>query len=359
MSLDSPSVVRWLSRIGVSSRVYYRRIFQAFLGWAGETPDELLEEQREHRDFRVLDRVQEYILSLEAREGYKVIIYSVIKSFFMHNRLPLPTDPGFKIRGDRPKVVGSLALGEVSRVLDSCNEVYRAVFLCMFQGGMGSNELVHWSDTGWEALREQLRSDERFIRVDLPGRKKAKNIRPFYTFIGRDAMEALRIWLKVRGNGDGSIFLNQFDKPINWKCIHTYWSSHLLRLGIIERPENPPNHIRYGKNPHELRDLFRTRWQKSGRAPEVAEFFMGHNIDPLGYNKAMSDRNYTRNEYRQASKWLNIISEDPEHIHIDEVEDMRSELKDEIIEQYEKAMHEKDLIMSEVLKRLEYLERHE
>ena len=301
--------------------------------YKGIGPDGLVEVQREMGGYVVLDLVQGYVNSLNRRESTKRWAYSVLRSFFLHNRAALPQDSSFRIRGDRPKVVGGVSVEELRFILSGCNEMYHAVFLCMFQGGMGIGELVYWSDHGLASLKTQLREDAVPLRVDLPGRKKSKYIRPFYTFIGSNAVDAVRRWMKIRPPEAETIFVNQYGDPLTTGSIQRYWKDHCFKSGVVEKPEKRDIRTRYGKNPHELRDLFRTRWQKSGRAPEVAEFFMGHNIDPLGYNKAMSDKNYTRNEYRQASKWLNIISEDPEHIHIDEVEDMRTELKDEIMEE--------------------------
>jgi len=310
------------------------------------SPNELVVFQGEHRDFQVLDVVQKYILSFEGTAHYKRFIYAALRSFFMHNRVSLPQDRGFNVRAEKPKNVGTLTVDEVRRVLDSCNECYRALFLCMFQSGMGIGELEYWSDHGCESLLRQFELDKNPIRVDLPGRKQGRNTRPFYTFIGRDAIDALRVWLRKRPKEAKAIFTNQFGGSITRYGIRYYWTRHLHRLGLIKKPDPwIPGH-RYGKNPHEFRDLFRSRWQKSGRVPEAAEFFMGHVIDPNEYNKAFMDENYARREYRRAEKWLNILSEDPEHVHIDEVDGMVNDL-----------LKAKGFLLEEALKRIELLEK--
>ena len=48
----------------------------------------------------------------------------------------------------------------------------------------------------------------------------------------------------------------------------------LKRLGLIIGKRGKS--ARYGKNLHEIRDLFRTRWEKSGASGAAAEFFKGH-----------------------------------------------------------------------------------
>jgi len=198
----------------------------------------------------------------------------------------------------------------------------------MFQGGMGLKEIVYWSNHGLPSLKEQLRLGVHPIRIDLPGRKLNRNIRPFYTFIGWDAINTLKDWLEVRPNRSRAIFTNQFGDPVSEKSIRNYWTRHLKNLGIIKPPENPSHRTRYGKNPHELRDLFRTRWQKSGASPEVAEFLMGHIVDPLGYNKAMRDHDYVAGEYMKAEPWLNILSEDPSKVPLRDVLAMKRRIEE-------------------------------
>lgn len=353
MLSDSESVKKWLSRMDEPTRRPYLAVLRRFYDWLEEvdppllrfSPDEFIAFQKENKDFQVLDVVQSYILSLDYREGSKRAVYSTLRSFFMHNRASLPQDRGFRIRGSIPKVVGTLTLDNLKMVLASSNRCYRSVFLCMFQGGMGQSELVFWSNNGFRILLEQLDNGVKPIRVDLPGRKKAKYGRPYYTFLGRDAINALRKWMDERGRESGAIFLNQFGQSISSKSISRYWIKHLTKLGLVDRVPNPTPKTRYGKNVHELRDLFRSRWQKSGRVPEAAEFFMGHVIDPLEYNKAFRDENYARMEYRRAEKWLNILSEDPEHVHIDEVDGMVDEL-----------LKAKGFLLEDARKRIEILE---
>ena len=87
-------------------------------------------------------------------------------------------------------------------------------------------------------------------------------------------------------------------------------------------------HVRYGKNLHELRDLFRTRWEKSGARGAAAEFFMGHVVDPLDYNKAYRDEAFARAQYLEAEPWLNVVSEEPSKVDVGEVRSLRHQLDD-------------------------------
>jgi hypothetical protein len=176
------SIERWRSRVSEVSGEKYVRVFRGFLGWLGKgdgglsllDADGLVAFQKEYRDFQVLDVVQGYVNSFEGTENYKRFVYAVLKSFFMHNRASLPQDRSFKVRGERPKNVATLTVGEFKRVLDSSNECYRAVLLCMFQGGMGGGEVEYWSDHGWPSLSRQVELGGNPIRIDLPGRKQGR-----------------------------------------------------------------------------------------------------------------------------------------------------------------------------------------
>ena len=124
----------------------------------------------------------------------------------MHNRAPLPPDPSYRLRSEKEPVVSRLDVEEFRRIVLASNPLYRAVWLCMLQGGMGSNELIYWSNHGWRSLQRQLREGRYPIRIDLPGRKHNRNIKSYYTFLGRDALEALETWLEHRPPGARSIF---------------------------------------------------------------------------------------------------------------------------------------------------------
>jgi hypothetical protein len=218
-------------------------------------------------------------------------------------------------------VKGDLPVEEINRILTASNRCMRAVALCMVGGGMGWEAIEYWSANGLKSLRSQLSARILPIRVDLPGRKKNRNKKPYYTLLGSDAVDALQAWLEVKPEGD-YIFYSAIDTRLNYVAFKTYWLRHLKRLGLTEAKAKKAGDSgrRTGKNPHELRDVFRTRWEKSGASGAVAEFLMGHVGDPLGYNKAQNDESYVRSEWNKASKWLNIVTMDPSKLSQDEVE---------------------------------------
>lgn len=326
METESIATAKWLGRLSESSRRSYGPTFERFMRYVREkggtfkekTPDELVRYQRDSdngSNYDILDLIQGWIGTMEARQSSKATAYAIIRSFFSHNRVALPSDPSFIIRGDRERVVGILTVENIRDMVLSANRCYRAVFISMFQGGMDTSSLIYWSENGLDSLKKQLRNDPETIKIKLPGRKKRRNKEPFYTLIGRDAIEALEAWMEVRPPGHKQIFLTRafedkekgIRKPVSPKSVKMYWLKHLEKIGLISR--NGGSHsTRYGLNLHEIRDVFRSQWEKSPAKASVAEFMMGHVVDKLEYNKAYRDDAWTLQEYRKSLPMLEIMS---------------------------------------------------
>lgn len=316
---EYPTVSRWFGRLGESTQVVYENTFKLFMEWLGEydspfkgySPDELIEYQTNCDNgsrYDLLDLIQVWVSSQKSRASTKKRYYAVVKSFFSHNRAELPRDPGYNIRSKKPPVRGTLTIEELKQVCLKSNKTYRAIFLSMFQGGMDQSSFLYWNENGHNDLVKQLKEGREIIKVDLPGRKQTRNKKPFYSFIGPDSVNAIRDYLKTRPNIEGPIFLNQFGESIKSKALRMYWIRKIKQLGLVEEKNNPGPGTRYGKNLHEVRDLFRSQWSKSPASHVVAEYCMGHVIDDLGYDKSFRDVDYYREQYKDAVVHLQIMS---------------------------------------------------
>jgi integrase len=339
------SVEKWLSRLAPSTARMNRHELGYFMKWlksngghfSDYTPDMLVEYQKKAADghqYDILDFVQSWVQTLKGRYETKRHRYNAVRSFFAHNRAHLPPDKSFKIRSDIPPVRAMLSAEDVRNIVLSCNVMYRAVFLCLLMGGMGQEEFIWWSNNGLDKLKKDLKREKDIIRIDLPGRKSSRNRHGYYTMMGGDALVALKNWMLERSTlvmekdiKCMSIFLNQFGRPLNKPSLYTYWYRHLRKLNLVVDIEMQGN--RTGKNPHELRDTFRTLWEKSGAATSVAEFAMGHVVDELGYNKAHHDEAWVRKEFRKALPYLNILSSTRAYGQVseDRVAELEAQLK--------------------------------
>lgn len=108
---------------------------------------------------------------------------------------------------------------------------------------MGWGEIDHWNRVGLESVYEQLDARVHPLKIELPGRKKNRNIIPFHTYIGRDAKDALKHYLNHErpDHPSGAIFIMQTDTPINYHATTNYWTRQLARLGIIVQEPKKAN----------------------------------------------------------------------------------------------------------------------
>ena len=108
------------------------------------------------------------------------------------------------------------------------------------------------------------------------------------------------------------------------------WLQLVRRAGLIPQEHAKETGTRYGYNTHEMRDVARSLLHTHGKADgldqDCVELWLGHEIDPLHYNKFYLDREYVQHQYCLAEKFLNIISNPP--VTTEEVKRQKQELED-------------------------------
>ena len=337
---DYETVNKWSSRVAPSTAKINERLFNDWLNWIKENrprfssydPDQLIEYQKTSDNgsrYDMVDLIQSFIIQHKGRLGYKKKIRSALRSFFLHNRAELPRDPSFTVRSEKESVRGKLSVEHIRDIILSSNKTYRAIYLAMFQGGMDQEAFLYWNLNGLQDTLKQINEGKDIIKIELPGRKKQRNLSTYHTWIGPNAVEALKDYLKTRPHTEGAIFINQLKKPISKHAVSHYWLRHTDEINIIARKKNNHSGNRYGCNVHELRDVFRSQWEKSSAKGSVAEFAMGHMVDQLEYNKAHRDESWTLSEYRKALPMLQLMTRGEPYglVESDEVDKLRAEVQ--------------------------------
>jgi integrase len=322
--VESPKVKLWLSRVQPRTSEAYRNLFKTFLRWlrvsggkfSEYTPEQLLEYSKlgDEQKWELVDLTLEFVLTLKGTEGHIKNHLKAIKSFFKHNRCLLPDDTNIRLKPTRKKVEGTLTLENIRDVILASNTLYRAVFLVMFSSGLGQDEFIRWSNEGLPSLRQQLEAHQDVIRIDVAGRKKMKNRYNYYTFIGGDALEALKIYLKYRDKlypNNPEIFITAMKAPLTANTLYHEWMRTVKKLQIYKqmpRLEGEPSEWQ-GINPHEMRDVLITKWQEWGASPQIyCEYRVGHVIDKYEYNKIYRNEPKMREEFLNVLPYLNILS---------------------------------------------------
>jgi len=222
---------------------------------------------------------------------------------------------------------------EIRDVILASDPTYQAAFLSMFQGGIGCGDFECWNLHGWEDLEKDLEKDLKVIQIRLPIRMGR---RPFHTYIGGDAVEAIRKYLLHRdrarvaferlekGRRDRAqrkgetyverefttaVFYNKFGAPITAEALRKYWFNQTVRLGLVEPAGDGNAGNRYGKNLHEMRSVFRRMWEYSGEALSFAHYLLGHVGD---YSRepglVLMNEKRVRSAYERALPYLQIMS---------------------------------------------------
>jgi len=322
-------VVHWLGRVGVRSRPTYGAAFRLFMrwlsgrtSWLGVDASGLLVRQAEAEDpYELLDLLQEFVSGLDRGAKSKQLVYAAVKSFFMHNRCALPDDRGFRIRGTKPPVVPRLSLNDVSNLVRAAGLRDRSILLVKWQAMLDNERTSYVGQRLTDQVVSQIKAGTNPVRLDLPGRKSEENIAGYYTFIGKDAADALVAYFeKERGwprQGD-PIWLEKTrsgkQKPFTTSAFACMWLRLTRRIGLVPKRKGIVG-SRYGYNAHEMRDIAKSLLHTSAKAQgfdmDCCEFWLGHKVDPLGYDKFHNDQEYVRKQYLIAEKYLNIISTPP------------------------------------------------
>ena len=372
-------VERWRSGLATTTARANLPLIPTFFAYCEVSVEEAVAWQKAHPgEYRFVDAAYQWIeqnphlsvSTMETRMG-------IVRGFFVANRAGLPQDK-HRFHSDKAPVMGELSVEEFRRILLSCNVTYKAALLVQFQSGSGRGELHYINMQHAEHVWREVKRDRRIIRLTMPGRKSNRNRKPYYTFIGGDAVDALKRLFHSRGwKQPAFLFEDQFGHPVSTKALSTYFKRHSFKAGVVTEQTWPclecggetvkrmrskrgvkwviyvcthchrehradayavGRHewggLRYRVRTHELRDLFRTQWHRAQRYagvdPDDAEFHMGHTIDRDKYDKIMTDVAEARRQYRLALPWLNVVSESPEKVDRvvveEELESLRREM---------------------------------
>jgi len=322
---ENPEVQRWLAekaRRSKYTRKAYEHIIYYYFEWlkakkgfmnAKQLLDDYKALKKEGREYEHIDIAKEFLFNgkLATRSRvYRDQNWRTIRSFYEFNRCPLPRE---KIdltisevdekRLREKSGLEPMRLEDVKKLIGPAKIKYKTVILILLQSGMRVGDFCEQFNTvEAKNVLKQLREGKCPIKINLIASRKENP--QYFTFIGRDAIDALKEYLNVRGEvKEGEpIFLTQMGKPITGKLIDKQIQVLKRQTGLVDR------HF----TPHTLRDIFKTECAHRGVKEAISEFFIGHALDKLGYNQL--DKLYPRDfeiEYAKVEDAFNIISYKP------------------------------------------------
>jgi len=153
-----------------------------------------------------------------------------------------------------------------------------------------------------------------------------QTLKTYYTFLGEEGRQAILNWLKIREKEFGKIhdgdpiFLvkNKFNGrivPPQRFSIQAFLVRMQRKLKIKPLIEEK-RRTRYGYHIHEMRDFFKSMCTLAGVSNIASEYWLGHDIDKLGYDKSPQyDEKFFEREYLKVEPKLRVwtsATESPE-----------------------------------------------
>jgi hypothetical protein len=153
------------------------------------------------------------------------------------------------------------------------------------------------------------------------------------------------------------LFITIRHTPIGRDRVSNEFTQLAITAGLETKKYGKANEVRYRFHSHELRDTFRTNCTIAGVNYPVAEFFLGHSIDKLGYDKSPEvDVEHFRSQYRLVDPYVNVLSR--QSVSTKKVEELEQKIteRDSIVQALLNDGKSKDERVTELEKKLETLE---
>jgi len=358
---NEPELVKWISGITKSgTRMTYKSAYRVYAQFTGLNSTHLIDEAiedmkrdvREKRDVvktRLLNFYQylisEYPVSSRGKGEHEIVrkglrsktahmFVNAIRSFYstfeiyvvLKGRSALPPARVVNKRMD-------LTTMDVKALIDHVrNPRDRAIILTMFQGGMDVSTLcsIKLSD-----VSERLRNKEYPLKLELFREKTGTE---YYTFLGKDAIDAIRAYLNdVRSKGvelksNDPLFIKElsqrWDKdkgayvksiePMETGLVQKVLRETAIRCGLVTEENN--GHDMNPVSPHALRESFGSIMVNHGVSDSLVDFWLGHKIGDMAeaYKRARFDE--AKKTYLEKESFITVSGK------IEDIQKIREEL---------------------------------
>jgi len=348
-----PALKRWLGTIMRKGTLYnYRSAFRVYTLFTGSTASALIDEAledmkrdpRERQDVVLKRLIQffnwlktEYPLKRSKGKGkYEVVgkgisdklshmYVGAIRSFYstfgvtvrMKGRHSLPRP---RVQNKRMKV----AAEQVRVLVDHARTPRdRAIILTLFQSGMDVSTLCSLK---YGNVAEALAKGEYPLKLDL---YRPKTGVEFYTFLGRDAIQALKAYLAdmqnrgVHFKHNMSLFLKERGKQaLTTNLIQNMMRNVAIKAKFIDKENNGKAFNPLG--PHALRESFGSIMINSGVPDTIVDFWLGHSIGEMAEAYKSVQAESLRKMYLERERLISVSAQKVD------VEELKTKLRAEL-----------------------------
>lgn len=327
-------VKKWLMQVKESSRPVYLSAMKAYCEFTGLNPKELIDEAEEDRkkpirqqgrpEMRLAEFFEwlttEYevktrgkVRKASGRKGISKMMaatyVAAIRSFYRRNGFHIMT----KLPKAAPKpenIKRSLTTDDIRKLVNHAPTLRdRAIILFMFQGGFDVSTLC---SLNYGNVRRELEEGKTPLLIRVV---RQKDEVPYFTFVGKDAVEALKAYLNDRRakgevlNDKTPLFIKEGARKgkherISGNLIQNMLRETALKAGIVTREELENADLNPCR-PHALRSAFSTILKLKGFDPNLVDFMMGHRL-PYGGAYLIPPEEKVREMYGEVESELSI-----------------------------------------------------
>lgn len=339
-------IKKWITQVKDSSKATYLSAIKAYIEFTGLNPKELIDEAEEDRkkprrqQGKPEERLAEFHKWLlteyevktrgknrkpSGRKGISKMMATTyvgaIRSFYRRNGFPIMTKtPKAAPKKENRKM--SLTPREVKLLVDHAPTLRdRAIILFMFQGGFDASTIC---SLNYGDVKRGLERGEVPLLIEVV---REKDEVEYFTFVGYDAVEALKAYLndRKRKGEELKLYSPLFAKEGAKKLKHERITPNLiqnmlretaLKAGLISE-EDLENADLNPCRPHALRAAFSTILRLNGFDPLLVDFMQGHRIP---YNGAylIPPPERVRQMYAELEPQLSISSMHPVERRVEE-----------------------------------------
>ncbi len=202
-----------------------------------------------------------------------------------------------------------LNAAEVKVLLDNTRSLRdKAVILTLFQGGMDVSTLCKIT---YGQVKAGLDKDEHPLKLDL---QRPKTGVEYYTFIGRDACEAIKVYIKemesrgLRFTPDMLLFRKERGKgeAADSAVLQVMLKDVAIRSGFVDPETNGKDFNPVGA--HAFRESFGSIMTSSGVPGAIVDSWLGHDIGEQDRAYKSMQFESVRKMYLEREKLLSISS---------------------------------------------------
>ncbi|MFW6117361.1 MAG: tyrosine-type recombinase/integrase [Thermoproteota archaeon] len=345
-------VENWLGSLSLhksgstSTENLYRWAFNKFLDFIGKSAEEINEEYWQDdvdiRRFkkRYAQKIKSWMIHQKG-EGYCTgsigSMVSAVKSFFKYNDYELgfvPVPSGEVTFHNR-----DITREEIAEVLQISKPRDRAFYLVMVSSGLRPTTICQLKI---KDLEPDFSEDRVPCKVNVRKDKAKGKYHGYFTFITREALDALKNYLKTRSNvtKDSYLFTNYGkDESVSPKTMSVLFKRTLETLnekGVIDYEQRPgkPAELRL----YNLRKFFSFHAGHAGT--EIKEFWMGHSQGTRDHYIGREVEEHRKIYKEQAAPFLRI--QKPQPTETEKVIEEQQKQIEELRHELERSKEEKE-----------------